>query len=101
MVLSPGRTIALSCPWAKAAKTRRLNAIRQLVATLPRRHVAVYEDEVDIHLNPKIGLDWMVRGQQKEVETPGQNGKRYLAGTLDTRTGRLLSDSGMPVLVSA
>jgi len=58
-------------------------------ATLPRRHVAVYEDEVDIHLNPKIGLDWMVRGQQKEVVTPGANEKRYLAGALDVRTGLL------------
>jgi transposase len=51
--------------------------------------VAVYEDEVDIHLNPKIGLDWMVRGQQKEVGTPGTNAKRYLAGALDVRTGLL------------
>jgi transposase len=84
----PRPTVA--CPWAKAAKTRRLNAIRHLVATLPHQHVAVYEDEVDIHLNPKIGLDWMVRGQQKEVRTPGQNVKRYLAGALDTRTGHLL-----------
>ena len=80
----------VSCPWAKAAKTRRLNALRQLVATLPRRHVAVYEDEVDIHLNPKIGLDWMVRGQQKEVPTPGKNVKRYLAGALDAHSGELL-----------
>src|SRR5947208_3883657 len=80
----------VGCPWAPAAKTRRLNALRRLLDALPRRHVAVYEDEVDIHLNPKIGPDWMVRGQQKEVRTPGQNGKRYLAGTLDTRTGRLL-----------
>jgi transposase len=79
----------VGCPWAKAAKTRRLNALRNLLATLPRRHVAVYEDEVDIHLNPKIGLDWMGRGQQKEVRTPGQNVKRYLAGALDTRTGQL------------
>jgi transposase len=79
----------VGCPWAKAAKTRRLNAIRDLLATLPRRHVAVYEDEVDIHLNPKIGLDWMGRGQQKEVQTPGQNVKRYLAGAWDARTGQL------------
>jgi len=81
---------AVRCPWGKAAKTRRLNAIRQVLATLPRRHVAVYEDEVDIHLNPKIGLDWMVQGQQKEVMTPGQNEKRYLAGALEPRTGRLI-----------
>lgn len=50
----------------------------------------VCEDEVDIHLNPKIGLDWMVPGQQKEVMTPGQNQKRYLAGALDSRTGELI-----------
>jgi transposase len=77
------------CPWAPAAKTRRLNAIHGLLATLSRRHVAVYEDEVDIHLNPKIGLDWMVQGQQKEVMTPGKNVKCYLAGALDVRTGLL------------
>jgi transposase len=44
---------------------------------------------VDIHLNPKIGLDWMNRGQQKEVVTPGQNQKRYLAGAMNARTGEL------------
>jgi transposase len=81
---------SVGCPWGKAAKTRRLNAIAHLLATLPRGQVAVYEDEVDIHLNPKIGLDWMVRGQQKEVVTPGNNVKRYLAGALDARHGRLL-----------
>jgi transposase len=79
----------VGCPWPKAAKTRRLNSIRSLLANLPRGHVAVYEDEVDVHLNPKIGLDWMVRGQQKEVVTPGKNVKRYVAGALDVRTGRL------------
>ena len=77
----------VGCPWAKAAKTRRLNRIGQVLAGLPRRERAFYEDEVDIHLNPKIGLDWMVAGQQKEVRTPGKNQKRYLAGALDVRTG--------------
>jgi transposase len=80
----------VQCPWSKAAKTRRLNRIRDLLATLPRGHKAVYEDEVDIHLNPKIGLDWMGRGQQKEARTPGQNIKRYLAGALDVDTREVL-----------
>jgi transposase len=80
----------VGCPWSPRAKTRRLRAIHDLVAQLPPGEVAVYEDEVDIHLNPKIGLDWMVRGQQKEVRTPGQNEKRYLAGAQDTRTGELI-----------
>jgi transposase len=78
------------CPWSPWAKTRRLNAIHAVIATLPANEVAVYEDEVDVHLNPKIGLDWMGRGQQKEVVTPGQNQKRYLAGALDVRSGRLV-----------
>lgn len=76
----------VKCPWNPAAKTRRLNQIARLVASLPKNEVAVYEDEVDVHLNPKIGLDWMGLGQQKDVMTPGQNEKRYLAGALDVRT---------------
>jgi transposase len=80
----------VGCPWPKAAKTRRLNQLQKLIATLPRKERAFYADEVDIHLNPKIGLDWMLSGQQKEVETPGQNEKRYLAGVLDVRTGVLV-----------
>lgn len=74
------------CPWPAVRKSRRLGAIRRLLAGLPEGEVAVYADEVDIHLNPKIGWDWMARGQQKEVVTPGQNVKRYLAGALDART---------------
>ena len=70
----------VGCPWSKAAKTRRLNAIEKLLKNLPADEVVYYEDEVDIHLNPKIGPDWMVSGQQKEVATPGKNVKRYLAG---------------------
>lgn len=74
------------CPWHPAVKTRRLNALTRLLAALPKHEVAVYEDEVDIHLNPKIGLDWMGLGQQKEAVTPGKNEKRYVAGALDVKT---------------
>src|SRR5437868_1950448 len=69
----PRPTVA--CPWSKYRKTRRLKALERLLAGLPAREVAYYEDEVDIHLNPKIGLDWMGYAQQKEVLTPGQNVK--------------------------
>jgi hypothetical protein len=77
----------VACPWSKRAKNRRLREIRRLLENLPADEEAFWEDEVDIHLNPKIGLDWMVRGQQKEVLTPGQNVKRYLAGAQNVRTG--------------
>jgi transposase len=79
----------VNCPWSNSAKNKRLREIRQLVENLRADEVAVYEDEVDIHLNPKIGPDWMVPGQQKQVLTPGQNQKRYLAGALNARTGEL------------
>lgn len=52
-------------------------------------HPVFYEDEVDIHLNPKIGADWQLRGQQMRVVTPGQNEKYYLAGALNCGTGRV------------
>jgi transposase len=80
----PKQTVG--CPWPKAKKTRRLNRLQHVLATLPRREQAFYEDEVDVHLNPKVGLDWMGCGQQKEVVTPGKNEKRYLAGALDVRS---------------
>jgi transposase len=79
----------VKCPWFPAVKTRRINELRRLIETLPRREVVVYEDEVDVHLNPKIGLDWMGHGQQKEAMTPGKNEKRYLAGAQNVRTGEI------------
>jgi len=79
----------LRCPWARNRRNRRLRGIRKLIDSLPDDEVALYADEVDIHLNPKIGYDWMLVGQQKEVVTPGKNQKRYLAGALDVRTGRV------------
>ena len=48
-----------------------------------------YADEVDIDLNPKIGFLWSTQGCQRAIPTPGQNRKRYLAGALHARTGRV------------
>ncbi len=75
--------------WPESRQKRRIRAIRRLIERLPADEVAVYADEVDIHLNPKIGFDWMLPGQQKRLVTPGKNVKRYLAGALDARSGRL------------
>jgi hypothetical protein len=51
-------------------------------------------DEVEVHTNPKVGAMWMRRGEQATVETPGDNGKRVLAGSLHWRTGRLVETWG-------
>jgi putative transposase len=69
---------------------RKRRQIQELLAHLPDDETAVFEDEVDVHLNPKIGSCWMLRGQQAEVVTPGDNVKRHLAGSLVWRTGTLL-----------
>lgn len=68
----------------------KLQQIQRLIAHLPHDETVVFQDEVDVHLNPKIGPCWMVRGEQAEVVTPGNNEKRHLAGSLHWRTGRLL-----------
>jgi transposase len=77
------------CPWPRDARLRRLAEIRALEARASAREPVLYEDEVDIHLNPKVGRDWMLPGQQRRLVTPGKNRKFYLAGALDVRTGRL------------
>jgi transposase len=72
----------VGCPWSSRRKRRRLREILDVVEHLGRSDVAFYEDEVDVHLNPKIGRDWMLRGHQRKVLTPGKNRKHYLAGAL-------------------
>jgi putative transposase len=68
----------------------KMRQVEQVLAKLPDHETAVFQDEVDVNLNPKIGACWMPRGQQAQVVTPGNNVKRHLAGSLLYRTGRLL-----------
>jgi putative transposase len=74
----------------------KLWLIRRLQRKLPPNEVAVFQDEVDINTNPKIGSMWMWRGQQAEVVTPGNNEKRYLSGSLNWWTGELMLTEGKP-----
>jgi putative transposase len=41
----------------------KLRQIQRLIAQLPSDETVVFQDEVDVHLNPKIGPCWMVRGE--------------------------------------
>ena len=71
-----------------------LQGLRRLLLELPDDETVVFQDEVDLNLNPKIGCMWMPQGEQAEVVTPGDNHKRYLAGSLHWRTGKLLATLG-------
>ena len=84
--------------WGRAAPTlcirdphkdEKMAAIHKALGECSAEHPVFYEDEVDIHLNPKIGADWQLRGQQKRVVTPWQNEKYYLAGALHSGRGKV------------
>ncbi|EKZ3043788.1 IS630 family transposase [Salmonella enterica] len=89
--------------WRRAAPTLKIKdphyeekrlVIDQALAQEQTAHPVFYQDEVDIDLNLKIGADWMPKGQQKRIATPGQNQKHYLAGALHSGTGRVHYVSG-------
>ena len=82
------------CPWTKWKKSRRVNKIRRVFENLSKDEIAFYQDEVDIHLNPKIGRDWALPGARPIVVTPGQNRKRYVAGAMNAKTKELIWVSG-------
>ncbi|XXY33847.1 IS630 family transposase [Sorangium sp. So ce233] len=77
------------CPWPMSRERRRIGAIHKLIRSLPRDEIAFYADEMDVDLNPRLGLDWMRRGRQKRVRTPGNNQKRYVAGARTIGSGKL------------
>lgn len=79
------------CPWPRARRELVLKQIRDLEARASVDEPVLYSDEVDIHKNPKIGRDWMLRGHQRRVVTPGKNEKFYIAGALDVRSRRVHS----------
>jgi transposase len=77
--------------WSEPRKKRRVQQILAVVEHLTRGEVAYYEDEVDVHLNPKIGRDWMLPSTQKTVITPGKNVKRYVYGALSVDGRELIA----------
>ena len=77
-----------------AQREWKLRKIRELLRDLPQDEAAVFQDEVDLNLNPDIGCMWMRRGRQAQVVTPGTNVKRYLSGSMSWRTGELIVTEG-------
>lgn len=82
------------CPWPKKRRQAVIAGVKALIEKLPADEVAVWEDEADIELNPRIGFDYMLPGTQRRLMTPGKNQKRYLAGAMDARTDRVMWVAG-------
>lgn len=74
----------------------KLDALRKLLAELPADETVVFQDEVEVATNPKIGAMWMLRGRQATVPTPGNNEKRQVSGSIHWRTGALILTEGLP-----
>jgi transposase len=70
-----------------AERASKLAQIRFIWETLRSREALLFADELDIHLLPKTGYQWMPPGARVEVMTPGKNEKHYLAGAWDVCTG--------------
>jgi transposase len=74
----------------------KMRALRALLAGLPAGEVAVFQDEVQLDLNPKVGSAWMLRGRQAEVVTPGDNVRRHLAVSVLAGSGNLMVSGPTP-----
>jgi transposase len=70
-------------------RVEKLARIRLAYEQLRAGVALFFADELDINLLPKVGYQWMPKGEQVEVLTPGTNEKRYLAGALDLTTGTI------------
>jgi putative transposase len=82
-------------PEEQERQTKRAE-LRKLLEDLPEDETAVWQDEVAIHTNPKIGRMGMLKGRQAEVETPGTNKKRHLSGSIHWRTGQVFVTEAVP-----
>jgi hypothetical protein len=70
-------------------RVAKLARIRWAFEQLRANMALFFADELDISLLPKVGSQWMPKGAQVEVLTPGTNEKRYLAGALNVSTGTM------------
>ena len=70
-------------------RVEKLARIRVAFEQVEAGGALFFADELDISLLPKVGYQWMPKGAQVEVMTPGTNEKRYLAGALDIAPGTI------------
>ena len=70
-------------------RVEKLARIRDAFEQVRAGVALFFADELDISLLAKVGYQWMPKGEQVEVMTPGTNEKRHLAGALNIITGTI------------
>jgi hypothetical protein len=68
-------------------RVERLARLRCHGAHVQGHEIMVFADELDLHLRPKVGAAWMLKGRQEEVMTPGKQDLHDLASARDLATG--------------
>lgn len=84
-----GKRAKLSAKDDDPQRVEKLARIRYAIEQVGAGVALFFADELDISLLPKVGYQWMPKGTQVEVRTPGTNEKRSLAGALDITTGTI------------
>lgn len=72
-------------------RVEKLARIRAVIEGMLPTEALFFADELDIHLLAKTGYEWVLKGTQTEVMTPGTNRKHYVAGALNYLTGKMLA----------
>lgn len=69
---------------------QKVEAIRAAIADAPPGTPICFQDETDLHLNPRIEASYQPGGGQVKVRSPGKNQKRHAFGIVDVTTGRVV-----------
>src|SRR3954467_3449597 len=76
--------------WTRTRSARKKRRIRRQIRALPRRSVALAQDESDLLLFPPLRGTWAKRGEAAKVWLSGRNARRVIFGAMNLRTGTRL-----------
>ncbi len=74
--------------WPRSRVLRRLRQLERVAREYRRDGAVLLVDETELHLNPKLGLDWCLSRFRRRVETPEDNRKLHLAAVFEHRIRR-------------
>jgi len=65
--------------------------VEKLLAAPPKRTVILFEDETELHLNPRIQKTWHDLGSPMKVDAAGKDRKLNLFGAVNPETGTMVT----------
>jgi transposase len=65
--------------------------VEDLLVAPPKRTIILFEDETELHLNPRIQKTWQRVGEPMKVNAAGKDRKLNLFGTVNPETGTVVA----------